>query len=90
MTVEHRRSTNTFNDLQHTEHGQEMNEDEDPEVTVRRFFPDTNVAEEVHADLAEQMAERMARISTLIDDADLSMELHHDLKEHIYEFYNKH
>jgi hypothetical protein len=90
MTVEHRRSTNTFNDLQHTEHGQEMNEDEDPEVTVRRFFPETNVAEEVNADLAEQMAERMARISTLIDDADRSMELHHDLKEHIYEFYNKH
>jgi hypothetical protein len=56
MTVEHRRSTSTFNDLQHTEHGQEMDEDEDPAVTLRMLFPETNVAEEVHADLAEQMA----------------------------------
>jgi hypothetical protein len=67
-----------------------MDEDEDPEVTVRTFFPETNVAEEVHADLAEQMAGQIAHVSTRIDDANLSIELHQDLLEHIYTFYNKH
>jgi hypothetical protein len=37
------------------EHGPEMDEDEDPEVTERMFFAQPNV-QQVHGDLAEQMA----------------------------------
>jgi hypothetical protein len=66
----------------------ETDDEEDPEVTVRMFFAQPN-AQELHGDLAEQMAERIAHISTRIEDAVWSNELHHDLVEHIYEKYEK-
>jgi hypothetical protein len=88
MTVEHRRCNNIFNDLQQMEHEPEMDEDEDPEVTVRMFFDQPNV-QQLQGDLAEQMAARIAHISTRIENAVWSNELHHDLVEHIYENYEK-
>jgi hypothetical protein len=61
-----------------------QDEDEDPELSARMFFAQPNI-QQVHGDLAEQMARRRAHIFTRIVDAGWSDELHHDLVEHTYE-----